>query len=254
MSDTECARVLAEFNCGANMLNRNGSNHSINADMAEISNQAVESSKDVPAPAVYKVYDNKTPFSCDVESLAALINECHDEDPYFSVGVCVDQTLGVDENLVNDNSSDVCDSENSEGGHVKESVGERHAGDTSLREEGCPDNSSSCTEGQNEEENVQESQQGESSGLQQLCMSETESCAHVHIKSSVMNSAETFNTFQYWRVPIPELQLEISGTKTDSSTAELTVKTMEQTSASELHVEMDIDVSSLQCMSYTVRV
>jgi hypothetical protein len=155
-------------------------------------------------------------------------------------GTCDEQTVGADGTLVTDNSRGVSDSENSEGGQVEEeSAG---AGETYVKVEGCLlDNSSSGTEEQNK--NVQQSQQGESGDSQQLHTHKAES--HVHVSSGTSNSAETFNTFQYWRVPVPELKLDVSSAETGAPTALLADETARHASESELSADMDIDVSSL---------
>jgi hypothetical protein len=244
VSDIDCARVLAEFNCGTNTLSRNGVNHSINRHMTEISSQPDESSKNSPISVIFNVCDNDEPVCCDVESfMTSLAQDLKAEESDFVQSTDDERTIGANGNSVTDNSSEVCDSENSEGGHIQEeSEGERCAGETCLRAEGCLNNSNSGTEEQNK--NVQQSQQDESIGVQQVYTSETES--HIHIESSTSFSAETFNTFQYWRIPVPELQLDISLAETGRPTAVLADKTTQQTSASELNVDMDIDVSSLQ--------
>jgi hypothetical protein len=242
-SDIDCARVLAEFNCGANTLNRNGNNHSINRHMAEISNQPDESSKSSPISVIYNVCDNDERVCCDVESfMTSLAQDLKAGESDLVQNAHDDRTVGANGNSVTDNSSEVCDSENTEAGHVEEeSAGERCAGETCLRAEGCLNNSNSCTEEQNK--NVQQSQQGESSSVQQLHVIETES--HIHIESSMLNSAETFNTFQYWRIPVPELKLDVSLAETGGPTTVLADETRQQT-ASDMNSDMDIDVSSLQ--------
>lgn len=240
MSDIDCARVLAEFNCGSNTLNRSGSSHSMNRHMAEISNQSDESSKSSPISVIYNVCDNDEPSCCDVESFMTSLAQDLKTGESDSVQSTHDElTVGENGTLVTDNSSDVCDSESSEGGHVEE---ENSAGaaETYVRAEGCLNNSNSGTEDQIK--NVQQSQQSESSSLQQPHARETESS--VHVKSGTSNSAETFNTFQYWRIPVPELQLDAGLAETGGPPALLADETARQTSESELDADMDIDVSN----------
>lgn len=242
MSDIDCARVLAEFNCGANTLNRSGSSHSMNRHMAEISNQSDESSKSSPISVIYNVCDHDEPVCCDVESfMTSLAQDLKTGESDLVLSTHDEQTVGANGTSVTDDSCNICDSKNSEGGHIEEeeSAG---AGETYLRAEGCLNNSSSSTEEQNK--NVQQAQ---SSGMHQLHVHEKESC--VHVKSGT-DSAETFNTFQYWRIPVPELQLDVSLAETDGPTAVLTDETTQQTSESELNVDMDIDVSNLQGLPY----
>jgi len=231
VTDIDCGRVLAEINLDAHPLNRRGIRQ-----MAEISNQSDESSKSSPISVIYNVCDNDEPVCCDVESFmnslaqdltveSDLVQSTHDE-----------QTVGANGTLVMDNSCGVCDSENS-GGQVEEENGV--AEEIYLRAEGCLNNSSSDTEEKNTI--VQQSQQGESSGSQQLNAHETES----HVKSGTSNSPETFNTFQYWHIPVPELQLDVSLAETGLPTASLADETAQHISESELSADMDLDVSSL---------
>jgi len=206
--------------------------------MAEISNQSDESSKSSPISVIYNVCDNDEPVCCDVESFMTSLAQDLKTESDSVQSTHDEQTVGENGTLVTDNSSDVCDFESSEGGHVEE---ENSAGaaETYLRAEGCPDNSNSGTEDQNK--NVQ---QGESSSSQQPHARETESS--VHVKSGTSNSAETFNTFQYWRIPVPELQLDAGLAETGGPPALLADETARQTSESELDADMDIDVSNLQ--------
>jgi len=237
VSDIDCARVLAEFNCGSNTLNRSGSSHSMNRHMAEISNQSDESSKSSPISVIYNVCDNDEPSCCDVESFMTSLAQDLKTGESDSVQSTHDElTVGENGTLVTDNSSDVCDSESSEGGHVEE---ENSAGaaETYVRAEGCLNNSNSGTEDQIK--NVQQSQQNEPSSSQQPHARETESS--VHVKSGTSNSAETFNTFQYWRIPVPELQLDAGLAETGGPPALLADETARQTSESELDADMDID-------------
>lgn len=67
---------------------------------------------------------------------------------------------------------------------------------------------------------------------------------HIHLESSLAS----FNTFQYWRVPIPELELDISLTNELKPAvvhvkAKVTDETSRRTFSSELNVNMDVDVS-----------
>lgn len=234
----DCARVLAEFNCGSNTLNRSGSSHSMNRHMAEITNQSDDSSKSSPISVIYNVCDNDESVCCDVDSfMTSLAQDLKTGESDLVQSAHDEQTVETNGTLVTDNSRDACDSENS-GGHIEEE-NSASAEETYLRAEGCLNNSSSGTEEQNK--NVQQSQQGESSGSQLPHAHETES----HVKSSASNSAETFNTFQYWRIPVPELQLDVSLAETGAPTALLADETAQHASESELNTDMDIDVSSV---------
>jgi len=242
VSDIDCARVLAEFNCGSNTLIRNASSHSMNRHMAEISNQSEESSKSSPISVIYNVCDNDGSVCCDVESfMTSLARNLNTGESDLVQSTLDEQTVGANGTLVTDNSCDACDSEDSEGEHVQE---ENSAGaaETYLKAEGCLNNSTSGSEEQNK--NVQQSQQGKSSGSQQPHARETES--RVHVSSGTSNGVETFNTFQYWRIPVPELQLDVGLAETGAPTALLADETTQHASKSELNVDMDIDVSSLQ--------
>ena len=240
-SDIDCARVLAEFNCGSNTLNRNGSSHSMNRHMAEISNQSDESSKSSPISVIYNVCDSDEPVCCDVESfMTSLAQDLNTVESDLVQSTCDEQTVEVNGTLVTDIGRNVRDSEDLEEGHAEEE-NNAVAAETYLRAEGCLNNSNSGTEEQNK--SVQQSQQGESSSSQQPHARETES--RVHVKSGASNSAETFNTFQYWRIPVPELQLDVSLAETGAPTASLADETTQDTSESELNTDMDIDVSSL---------
>jgi hypothetical protein len=209
--------------------------------MAEISNQSDESSKSSPISVIYNVCDNDEQVCCDVESFMTSLAQDLKRGESDSVQSAHDeQTVGANGTLVTDNSCDVHDTENSEEGHTEEenSAG---AGETYLRGEGCLNNSSSGTEEQNK--NVQQSQQGEPSGSQQPHALETES--RVHVNSSISNCTETFNTFQYWRIPVPELQLDVGLAETGAPMASLADETTQHASESESNADMDIDVSSL---------
>ena len=247
-TDIDCARVLAEFECGGIILNRRSDSCSMNRQMAEISNQSDESSKTSPISVIYNVCDNDESVCCDVESfMTSLAQDLKTGESDLVQSTHDEQTVGENGMLVTDNSCGVFDSENSEEGRVEEESGV--AGEICLRAEGCLNNSSLGTEEKNK--NVQQSQQGdssgsqqgESSGLQQPHAHETES--HVHVKSGALNSPETFNTFQYWRIPVPELQLDVSLAEMGPTTALLPDETTQHISKSELSADMDIDVSSL---------
>ncbi|XP_069692282.1 serine/threonine-protein phosphatase 4 regulatory subunit 1-like isoform X3 [Periplaneta americana] len=121
------------------------------------------------------------------------------------------------------------------------------------------------TVGQGEEEQTSDSKLQTLDGAesQQLRVRESQGQVHIHVESNAPSSAESFNTFQYWRVPIPELQLDISLAETGKPTAvHVKAKVMDETTqrtyASELSVDMDINAeldnlssrleeSSLQC-------
>jgi len=278
-TDIDCARVLAEFNCGSNTLNRRDSSHSMGKYMMEISNQSDESSKSSPISVIYNVCDNDESVCCDVESfMTSLTQDLKTGESDLAQSTHDEQTVGANGTLVTDDSCGVCGSENSEGGQVEEESGV--AGEIYLRAEGCLNNSNSdlraegclnnsnsdlraegCLNNSNSDlraegclnngsegteeknKNVQQLQQGESSSSQQLHAHETES--HIHVKSGTSNSPETFNTFQYWRIPVPELQLDFSVSEMGPPTALLVDETAQHISESELSADMDIDVSSL---------
>jgi hypothetical protein len=208
--------------------------------MAEISNQSDEGSKSSPISVIYNVCDNDESVCCDVESFMTSLAEdlkAGDSDLVQSTNDV--ETLGESGTLVAGDSFDACDSNNSEGEHEEERAG---AGETCLKAERCLNNSSSGTEEQSK--NLQQSREGECSGSQQPHAHETESRAQV--KSGTSNSAETFNTFQYWRIPVPELQLDIGLAETVGPADE----TAQRTAESGLVVDMDIDVSSLLGLPY----
>jgi hypothetical protein len=212
--------------------------------MAEISNQSDEGSKSSPISVIYNVCDNDESVCCDVESfMTSLAEDLKAGDSDFVESTNDVETLGESGTLVTSDNYDACDSENSEGGHEEESAGD---GESYLKAEGCLNNSSSSTEEQSK--NVQRSHQGECSGSQQP--HETESRAQV--KSGTSNSAETFNTFQYWRIPVPELQLEIGLAETVGHEVVPAVETAQYTAESRLVVDMDIDVSSLPGLPYII--
>nr|CAD7425262.1 unnamed protein product [Timema monikensis] len=76
----------------------------------------------------------------------------------------------------------------------------------------------------------------------QLHVSETAGCLQIHVGAGL----DYFNTFQYWRVPIPELELNIRLTaegkpSTVHIKAKVTDEASQRTYASELSVDMDID-------------
>ncbi|CAG2056407.1 unnamed protein product [Timema podura] len=76
----------------------------------------------------------------------------------------------------------------------------------------------------------------------QLHVSETAGCLQIHVGAGL----DYFNTFQYWRVPIPELELNIRLTaegkpSTVHIKAKVTDEATQRTYASELSVDMDID-------------
>jgi len=213
----------------------------MNRHMAEISNQSDESSKSSPISVIYNVCDNDEQVCCDVESfMTSLAENLETGESDFVQSSHDEQTLGANGALVTDNSCDVLDSENSEGGHVEEENGVGTE-ETYLRAEGCLNNSSSGTEEHNK--NVQQSQQGESGSAQQPRARETENC--VHVNSGTSNGAETFNTFQYWRIPVPELQLDVGLDETGAPTASLADETTQHASESGSNADMDIDVSRL---------
>nr|CAD7460997.1 unnamed protein product [Timema tahoe] len=79
----------------------------------------------------------------------------------------------------------------------------------------------------------------------QLHVSETAGCLQIHVGAGL----DYFNTFQYWRVPIPELELNIRLTaegkpSTVHIKAKVTDEATQRTYASELSVDMDIDSMS----------
>jgi hypothetical protein len=256
----DCARVLAEFNCGASTLNKNGTNHNVNRDVAEISCQADESSKNSQMSVIYNdACDNEESGCCDVESgTRSLVQDFKVEKSNLIPSACDQRTVSGDSNVVADNGSEFWVKDNTEGGHIEEEKAEvRWAEETDTKaEEGCLNGKSSSADKQNKIENVQE--QAECSNLKlracdgveskQLHVSESEGHVHIHVESNMLNNAETFNTFQYWRVPIPELQLDISLAETGKPTAvhvkaKVTDGTMQRTFESELNVDMEIDVS-----------
>ncbi|XP_021941543.1 serine/threonine-protein phosphatase 4 regulatory subunit 1-like isoform X4 [Zootermopsis nevadensis] len=253
VSDIECARVLAEFNCGAGTLNTNGTNHNVNRDMAEVSCQA-DDSKNIPLSVRYKdAFHNDESDCCDVEcGMGSLVQDFKVEKSNLIPSACDQRTVSGDSNLVTDESSEFPVKDDTDGGHIEEEKAEvRWVEETDIKtEEGCSDDRSSSAV----RENVQEVTEPSGAKLQacggverkQLHVSEPKGHVHVHVESNPLNGAETFNTFQYWRVPIPELQLDISLAETGKPTtvhvkAKVTDETMQRTYASELNVDMDID-------------
>jgi hypothetical protein len=253
VSDIECAKLVAEFNCSTSSLNRSGTNHDINRDMAEISSQTDESSKNSPIPVIYNACDNEESSCCDVESgMSSLVQDSKVEESNFVLSACDKRTVGTGENLVADNSSEFWIEDNTEGECIEENVRLRgttkaHAGGDGIgKKEECLNVESPSTDEQTKLRSVQ-----------QLHGSESEDLVNIHIESNTLNSAETFNTFQYWRVPIPELQFDISSTETSKPSsvrikAKVTDELTQQTFASQVNVDMDIDVSNLKVLSYYV--
>lgn len=260
VNDIDCTRLLDEFNCVASTVNRNDTNHNINRDVTEISGQSDEIGKNSQMSVIHNdVCDNEESVCCDVESgLSSVVQDSQVEESNPIPGACDERTVGRDSNLVADNGSEFL-KENTGGGHIEEEKAEvRWAEDTDIKAEGCSNDKSSSTDKQNKLGNVQE--QVEYSDLKpqacdgvesnQLHVSESEGHVHIHVESNALNNAETFNTFQYWRVPIPELQLDISLAETGKSTAvhvkaKVTDEAAQLAFATDLNFDMDIDVSSL---------
>ncbi|XP_023712564.1 serine/threonine-protein phosphatase 4 regulatory subunit 1 isoform X3 [Cryptotermes secundus] len=244
VSGVDCTKFLPEFNCGPGTLNPNDTNYNVNRDMGEISSHADESSEDTEMSVIYDYFGDEESSCCDVESGVNSLVQCSTVNKCISVpSACDERTVGTDAYSVVDNISEVRVRDTVEGECVKEEIAEvRWAPETGLTvEEGClSDESSSTSEtGLTVEEGClsdESSSTGEqntigSSGqivetgssnpnLQQLCVSESEDQAHIHVESSTLNSVEAFNTFQYWRVPIPELELDFTLAETDKSTAQ----------------------------------
>ncbi|XP_068082283.1 serine/threonine-protein phosphatase 4 regulatory subunit 1 isoform X2 [Anabrus simplex] len=92
----------------------------------------------------------------------------------------------------------------------------------------------------------------ENQECQQLRVSDLSGQLRIHAESGVktnLSDNNKFNTFQYWRVPIPEIELDISLTDNWRPTA-LHVKakvkdeTTLRTYASELQLNMDVDIDN----------
>jgi hypothetical protein len=259
VSDIDCPRVLAEFNCGAATSNRNGTDYSINRDMAEISGQGDESSKDSQMSVIYNACDNEESSCCDVESgMNSSMQHSRLEQCRPSGGVRLERKMGI--TAFEGSQIRAC-------GSLKEYFGEANAvvGCTAetdvVFEGGWLINKRSSTEEQNKTGSAEQIQDSGSSSpdlqpyKQQLHVREVEGPVHSHVESSALNSVETFNTFQYWRVPIPELELDITLPEMDKPTsvhvkAEVLDETTQRTFASELNADMDIDVSSSEILSY----
>ncbi|KAJ9584447.1 hypothetical protein L9F63_021201, partial [Diploptera punctata] len=81
---------------------------------------------------------------------------------------------------------------------------------------------------------------------QQLRVTESKGQFHIHVENSAPSGPDSFNTFQYWRVPIPELEVDISLAETGKPTAvhvkaKVVDESNQRTYASELNVEMEIE-------------
>jgi hypothetical protein len=262
VSDIDCARVLADFNY-ASTLNKNGTNPSVNRDVAEISCQADESSKNSQMSVICSdACDNEESSCCDVESgMSSLVQDFKVEKSNLIPSACDQRTVGDDlESVVVDNTE--YQLEDIEFGDRVERRRQEHEREIKAGK-GCSIIGISSTNQQSEVEDAQELVESSDLQLQacdvvesnQLHVSESEGRVHIHVESNTLNSADSFNTFQYWRVPIPELQVNSSLADTGKPTAvhmkaKVTDENMQQTYASEVNADMDIDVSNLSFVIY----
>jgi hypothetical protein len=168
---------------------------------------------------------------------------------------CDEKTVAADAYLVMDNISEVQVGGTVKGEHVKEeNGGVRWAPETDIEvEEVCLSDESSSVEEQSSGQ-IQETDSSIPS-LHQLQVSGSEDEVHMHLESGTLNSIEAFNTFQYWRVPIVELEFDFSLAEAGKPTAvrteaKVTNEASQRTSLSELNVIMDIDVSSFELVLY----
>jgi hypothetical protein len=260
VSGVDCTKFLPEFDCGPGTLNPNDTNHNINRDTGEISSQADEGIEDTEMSVIYDYFGDEESGCCDVESGVNSLVQYSNLKKYKSVPrACEERTVSTDAYSVTDNSSEIRVGDTVEGERVKEeNAGVRWAAETGIKvEEGCLSDESPTTEEQNKIRSAEPIQETDPSNpnLQQLHVSESEGHVHVHVESSTLNSVEAFNTFQYWRVPIQELEFDFSLAETGKPAAvhmkpKVTNETMQPTFASELNVDMDIDVSSFEILSY----
>lgn len=258
MSGVDCTKFLPEFNCGPGTLNPNDTNHNINRDTGEISSQADDSSEDTEMSVICDNFVDEESSCCDVESGVNSL-ERYAQNRRSLQRACDERTVGTDAYSVTNFSSEIRVGDTVEGERIKEENAEvRWAPEPGIKvEDGCLSDESPSTEEQNEiwsAECIQETDPN-NPNLQQLHVSESEGQVHIHIQSSTLNSVEAFNTFQYWRVPIPELEFDFGLAETGKPAAvhmnaKVMNETMQQTFASELNVDMDIDVSSFEILSY----
>jgi hypothetical protein len=188
---------------------------------------------------------------CDVESgMNPLVQNSKVANCSSVPGTCEERTVATDAYSATDDSSEIRVGVSVEG----ENRGIIWAPYTIVElKEGCVSGESSSTEEQNtigSAEQIRETASGDLNpqvpGLQPLA-SGSEGDGHFH--------AEAFNAFQYWRFPIAELELDFSLAETGKPTAvqvktDVTGETVGQTFASELNVNMDIDVSNFEILSY----
>jgi hypothetical protein len=223
--------------------------------MGEISSQADESSEDTEMSVIYDYFGFEESSCCDVESgVNSLVQYSKVKKCRSVPSACDEKTVDADAYSVMDNISEVQGGGTVKGECVKEeNAGVRWPPETGIKmEEECLSDE--------EQNKIGSSGQIQETGpsnpnLQQLHVSESEGQVHIHVESSTLNSVEAFNTFQYWRVPIPDLEFDFGLAETGKPAAvhmkaKVTNETMQRTSMSELNVNMDIDVSSFEILSY----
>jgi hypothetical protein len=259
VSGIDYTKLFGEFNCGAGILNRNGTDRSL---MDEIISHTDENNKEMRMRDYFGFGESSC---CDVESgMNSLVQDSKVENCSSVPRACEERTVGTDTYSATDYSSEIrvgvsvkgenisWDPETVVKFHVK---GENISWDPETVVNFHVSHESSSTEKQNQMGSAEQIQEAAFSNpnLQQLHISESEGIDHFHVGSSTLKSVEAFNTFQYWRVPVPELELDFSLAETDKPTAvqvkaEVTDETMRQTFASELNIDMEIDVSSFEML------
>lgn len=257
MSGVDYSKFLAEFNCTAGVLNRNGTDRNI---MDEILSHTDETNKETQIHNYFRIEESSC---CDVESgMNSSVQDSVVENCSSVPRSCDERTVGTDAYSAMDNSSKTQVGVSAEGKNItEENSGVRWATETLIKlEEGCVSGDSLSAEERIKigiAEPIQETACS-NANLQQLHVNESDDMVHFHIESGTLKNIESFNAFQYWRVPIQELELDIGLAETGAPIAvqvkaEVSGETMRQALTSELNVDMDIDVSSFEILSYTVK-
>jgi hypothetical protein len=257
VSGIDYTKLFGEFNCGAGILNRNGTDRSL---MDEIISHTDETNKEM---RMHDYFGFGESSCCDVESgMNSLAQDSKVENCSSVPRTCEERTVGTDTYSATDNSSEIRVGVSVKGGNINwdpETVvkyhvkGENISWDTETVVKFCVSHESSSTEEQNQIGSAEQRQEATfiDPNLQQLHLSESEGIDCLRVESSTLTSVEAFNTFQYWRVPVPELELDFSLAETDRPAAmqvkaEVMDETVRQSFASEMNIDMDIDVSSFE--------